>query len=269
LREVEYNEEFVEDILRTFRPDYVFNLAGEASSAKLHDYGAENFDINGHVVTRWLHGIMHFAPRARLFHPLSSEIFGSPSETPQNELTALNPQNPYAITKCYTLWMARYFRKRYEVFVSTGITYNHESPRRDEHYLARKVSRGVARISLGMADTLSLGDLNARRDWSDARDFVKAMYLILSHNRAEDFILASGESHSVRELCEVAFSHVGLDYRDHVISDRRFTREKESGVRVGNPNKLMSLTGWQPKSDFESLVREMVDYDLRDLKKAG
>jgi GDPmannose 4,6-dehydratase len=214
-------------------------------------------------VTSILEAIRHVDETIRFYQASSSEIFGDPTEAPQTEETPISPATPYGVAKAYGHFITQAYRRQYGIYACSGILYNHESPRRPLDFLPRKVANGVARIAAGLEDALVLGDLDARRDWGYAGDYVQAMRLMLRQASPADFVIGSGEMHSVRELVEVAFAHVGLDWRDYVRSDPTLVRGRaELHNLVGAPTKARALLGWQPSLSFEELVRLLVDADL-------
>jgi len=204
-------------------------------------------------------------PKIKFFQASSSEMFGNPPETPQTEFTLFQPQNLYAIAKVYAHSVTAHYRDTYGMFACSGILYNHESPRRNIAFVTRKVTNGAAAIKLGLADTLLLGNLESRRDWGFAGDFVNGMWLMLQHATPDDYILATGETHSIRDLCEIAFSYLGLNYEDYVVQDARFLCAIESTIRVGNPAKAEKTLGWSRSVSFSDLIKTMVDTDLKKL----
>jgi GDPmannose 4,6-dehydratase len=216
-------------------------------------------------VTRILEAIRLVHPAARFYQASSSEMFGKVTETPQRETTPFYPRSPYGVAKVYGHWITVNYRESYGLYAVSGILFNHESPRRGIEFVTRKVTDGVARIKLGLARELRLGNLDARRDWGFAGDYVEAMWRMLQRERAEDFVVGSGETHSVRELVELAFGRVGLDYRDYVVSDPRFYRPAEVDVLLADPAKARRELGWAPKVGFAELVAMMVDADLERL----
>jgi GDPmannose 4,6-dehydratase len=189
-------------------------------------------------------------------------MFGNSPETPQNEKTSFHPSNPYGIAKLYAHWVTVNYRKQYGLFACSGICFNHESPRRGLEFVSRKITYGAARIKMGRQQVISLGNLDAKRDWGYARDYVEAMWLILQQESPEDYVIATGQSHTVRELCSIAFSHIGLDYRDHVIVDQALLRPIDTSSLVGDSGKARDKIRWSPKVGFEELVKMMVDADL-------
>jgi GDPmannose 4,6-dehydratase len=252
----------IEGIFREHRPSEVYNFAA-------HSYLADSFRqpilstaVIAMGVTRLLEAIRKITPDARFFQASSSEIFGKPAEVPQTETTPFHPRNPYGVSKAYGHLMTITYRENYGLFACSGILYNHESPRRSPEFVTRKITRTAARIKQGFERELRLGNLEARRDWGFAGDYVKAMWLMLQQPVPDDFVLATGETHSVRELCEEAFSHVGLDYRDFVVQDPETFRQPEAMQLVGNPGKAIRVLGWQREVQFRELVRMMVDADL-------
>ena len=207
-------------------------------------------------------------PAIRFYQASSSEMFGKVREVPQTELTPFYPRSPYGVSKVFAHYITVNYRESYDLFAVSGILFNHESPRRGLEFVTRKVTDGVARVKLGLTDTLSLGNLDAHRDWGFAGDYVRAMWLMLQQDRADDYVIATGESHSVRELVEVAFAHAGLDWQRHVKLDPRFLRPAEVDHLIGDSSKARTGLGWRPEVDFPGLVRMMVDADLARLSRA-
>jgi GDPmannose 4,6-dehydratase len=216
-------------------------------------------------VTRLLEAIRAINPATRFYQASSSEMFGKVVETPQSETTRFYPRSPYAVAKAYGHWITVNYRESYGLFACSGICFNHESPRRGVQFITRKVTRGVAAIKLGLERELRLGNLEARRDWGFAGDYVRAMWLMLQQPQPDDYVVATGETRAVRELCEVAFAHAGLDYRAYVVEDPAFYRPAEVDQVVGLPAKAERVLGWKPTVTFESLIRMMVDADLKTL----
>jgi GDPmannose 4,6-dehydratase len=208
-----------------------------------------------------LEAVRHVNPRIRLYQASSSEMFGKVREVPQTELTPFYPRSPYGVSKVYAHYITVNYRESYDLFAVSGILFNHESPRRGLEFVTRKVTDGVARIKQGVADSLSLGNLDAKRDWGFAGDYVRAMWMMLQQDRADDFVIATGESHSVRELVEVAFGHVGLDWQKYVRLDPKFLRPAEVDHLIGDASKAQQTLGWKPAVDFPGLVKMMVDAD--------
>jgi len=259
----------IEEIFRRHRPQEVYNFAS-------HSFLAESFlqpiratEVIAMGVTRLLEAIRKITPEARFFQASSSEIFGKPRETPQSETTPFHPRNPYGVSKVYGHLMTITYRENHGLYACAGILFNHESPRRGPEFVPRKITRAAARIRLGLDRELRLGNLDARRDWGFAGDYVRAMWLMLQRDRPEDFVLATGETHSVRDLCEEAFSRVGLDYREFVVEDAGAWRPPEKEQLVGNPEKARKLLGWKPQVTFRELIRMMVDADLEEAMRNG
>ncbi len=253
--------------LREVAPHEVFNLAAPSFVPRSWDEPVQTAEFAAVGVTSLLEAIREVDPSIRLYQASSSEIFGDPAESPQSEDTPLCPVTPYGVAKAYAHFIAHSYRRRYGMFTSCGILYNHESPRRPLDFLPRKVAYFAAAISLGVEQELVLGDLDSRRDWGYAQDYVRAMWLMLQQDEPADYIVATGESHSVQELVERAFTHVGLRWRDHVRSDpslRRGTAELHH--LVGDPSRAHESLGWRPSVDFDGLVSLLVDAELERLR---
>lgn len=256
----------LEQILSKHKPDEVYNLAARASGTELWTQPVLTGDLNGLSVTRILEAIRKVSPRIRFCQASSSEIFGNAAEIPQSETTPLRPRNPYGVAKAYGHWSTVNYRESRNLFACSCILFNHESPRRGPQFVSRKITHAVAKIKLGLARELRLGNLEARRDWGFAGDYVRAMWLMLQQPKPDDYVVATGETHSVREFCELAFAHAGLDYRDYVVEDPENFRAPESVLLAGNPAKANHLLGWKPRVAFQDLVRMMVDADLKAVK---
>jgi GDPmannose 4,6-dehydratase len=253
--------------LERARPHEVYNLAAPSFVPQSWDRPVETAEFAAVGVTSLLEAVRATTPDARVYQASSSEIFGAPPESPQTESTPLAPVTPYGVAKAYGHLIVRSYRLRYGLYVCSGILYNHESPRRPLSFLPRKVANGAARIALGLEDELLLGDLEARRDWGYAGDSVRAMWLMLQQETPSDYVIATGESHSVRELVELAFAHVGLDWRNHVRSDPALVRgTAELHDLVGDPARARRELGWEPEVSFPELVRLLVDADLERLR---
>jgi GDPmannose 4,6-dehydratase len=249
--------------LRAARPREVYNLAAPSFVPASWELPIETAEFAAVGATSLLEAIRAVDPSIRFYQASSSEIFGEPGESPQNEETALAPVTPYGVAKAYAHLIVRSYRRRYGLFACSGILYNHESPRRPLEFLPRKVANGVARITEGLDDELVLGDLDARRDWGYAGDYVRAMWLMLQQDEADDYVVASGEDHSVRELVECAFDHVGLDWQRYVHVDPELQRgAAEIHGLVGDPSHAKARLSWRPDVNFEALVRLLVDTDL-------
>jgi GDPmannose 4,6-dehydratase len=247
------------------KPDEIYNLAAQSFVATSWREAVYTGNVDGLGVTRLLEAMRASAPDARMYQASTSEMFGKVQEVPQSETTPFYPRSPYGVAKVYGYYITRNYRESYGMFAANGILFNHESPRRGLEFVTRKITDGVARIKLGLASELALGNLDAKRDWGYAGDFVEAMWLMLQQDEPEDFIIATGTEHSVREFCEAAFSHVDLDYEDHVTVDERFMRPAEVERLLGDPGKAKRLLGWEPKVGFEELVTMMVDADVERL----
>ena len=250
------------DVLREHRPTEVYNLAAQSfvqTSFSQPVYTGESTALG---VTRVLDAIRFVDPEIRFYQASSSEMFGKVHEVPQRETTPFHPRSPYGVAKVYGHWITVNYRESYDLHASSGILFNHESPRRGLEFVTRKVTNAVAKIKCGLQTELFLGNLDAKRDWGFAGDYVRAMYLMLQQDSPDDYVISTGETHSVRELCEVAFSHVGLNYEDHVRIDERFFRPAEVDLLVGDATKAREVLGWEPAVGFVGLVEMMVDADL-------
>jgi GDPmannose 4,6-dehydratase len=255
--------------LQAARPREVYNLAAPSFVPMSWDRPIETAEFAAVGATSMLEAIRAVDDSIRFYQASSSEIFGEPLDTPQNEETPPAPVTPYGVAKAYAHFITRSYRRRYGLFACSGILYNHESPRRPLEFLPRKVAHGVARIAEGLEEELVLGDLGARRDWGYARDYVRAMWLMLQQDEPDDYVVASGEDHSVEELAECAFDHVGLDWRRHVRADRALARgTAELRGLIGDPSRARERLGWQPEVDFEGLIRLLVDADLALVRSA-
>ena len=256
-------------VLQDVQPDEVYNLAAQSFVPTSWSQPVLTGEFTALGVTRILEAIRLVHPKARFYQASSSEMFGKVTETPQRESTPFYPRSPYGVAKVYGHWITVNYRESYDLFSVSGILFNHESPRRGIEFVTRKVSDGVARIKLGLAKDLHLGNLDARRDWGFAGDYVEAMWLMLQQPAPTDYVVGMGETHSVRELAEIAFRHVGLDYRQHVVSDPRYYRPAEVELLLADPAKARHELGWKPKVSFEQLVTMMVDADLTRLSAAA
>ncbi|NLV54820.1 MAG: GDP-mannose 4,6-dehydratase [Acidimicrobiales bacterium] len=250
------------NILTEHRPDEVYNLAAQSFVQTSFGQPVLTGEITALGVTRILDAIRIVDPSIRFYQASSSEMFGKVVEVPQSETTPFYPRSPYGVAKLYGHWITINYRESYDLHASSGILFNHESPRRGLEFVTRKISHGVARIKLGMDDELRLGNLDAQRDWGFAGDYVEAMWLMLQQDGPDDFVVATGETHPVREFCELAFGHVDLDYEQYVKVDERFFRPAEVDLLVGSPAKARKVLGWEPRTSFPDLVRMMVDGDM-------
>jgi GDPmannose 4,6-dehydratase len=255
------------DALRAARPHEVYNLAAMSYVAASWVQPTLTAEFSGVGVTRLLEAMREACPEARFYQASSSEMFGRVREVPQTELTPFYPRSPYGVAKAYGHFITVNYRESYLLHAVSGILFNHESPRRGLEFVTRKITWHAAAIKLGLASELRLGNLEAERDWGYAGDYVRAMWLMLQQDMAEDFVIATGVTHSVRECVEVAFDHVGLDLDSHVVIDPRFLRPAEVEHLIGDASKARRILGWEPKVDFESLIRMMVDADLALLKR--
>ncbi|HJR58782.1 MAG TPA: GDP-mannose 4,6-dehydratase [Vicinamibacterales bacterium] len=257
-------------VLGDVRPTEVYNLAAMSFVPASWDQPMLTGEFNAQGVTRVLEAVRHVDPGIRLYQASSSEMYGKVREVPQTEMTPFYPRSPYGVSKVFAHYITVNYRESYNLFAVSGILFNHESPRRGLEFVTRKVTDGVARIKLGLADSLALGNLDAQRDWGFAGDYVRAMWLMLQQDHADDFVIATGESHSVRELVEVAFGHAGLEWEKYVRLDPKFLRPAEVDHLIGDSSKARRVLGWTPEVDFAGLVRMMVDADLRRLsEKSG
>jgi GDPmannose 4,6-dehydratase len=252
-------------VLEDVRPHEFYNLAAMSFVPASWDQPMLTGEFNAQGVTRALEAVRHVDSKIRFYQASSSEMFGKVREVPQTELTPFYPRSPYGVSKVFAHYITVNYRESYNLFAVSGILFNHESPRRGLEFVTRKVTDAVARIKLGLADSLSLGNLDAQRDWGFAGDYVRAMWMMLQRDTAEDFVVATGVSHSVRELVEIAFEHAGLDWQKHVKLDPSLLRPAEVDQLVGDASKARAVLGWEPTVDFASLVRMMVDADLARL----
>jgi GDPmannose 4,6-dehydratase len=250
------------DVLRDCRPEEIYNLAAMSFVAASWSQPVLTAEFTAVGVTRILEAMREVAPDARFYQASSSEMFGMVQEVPQNERTPFYPRSPYGVAKCYGHFIAVNYRESYDLFACSGILFNHESPRRGLEFVTRKVTHAAAAIKLGLQDELRLGNLDAMRDWGFAKDYVEAMWLMLQQDRPEDYVIATGESHTVRRLVELAFDHVGLDPDQYVRTDPTLMRPAEVEHLIGDPGKAKQQLGWEPRTSFEELVRLMVDADL-------
>ncbi len=252
--------------LQEHRPQEVYNLAAQSFVPTSWNQPVFTGDVTGLGVTRILEAIRQVDPTIRFYQASTSEMFGKVRAVPQNETTPFYPRSPYGVAKVYGHWITINYRESYDLFACSGILFNHESPRRGLEFLPRKVSYGAALIKLGMARDLRLGNLEAKRDWGFAGDYVRSMWLMLQQDRPDDYVVGSGQTHSVRELCRVAFGHLGLDYEKYVKVDPRFFRPADVDLLVSDPSKAHKVLGWEPTVSFEDLVIMMVEADLKRLQ---
>ncbi len=248
--------------LEALEPDEVYNLAAQSHVKVSFEMPEYTTDVTALGVLRVLDAVRDLGLRTRVYQAGSSEMYGLVRETPQTEKTPFYPRSPYAVSKCYGHWMAVNYRESYGMHVSNGILFNHESPRRGENFVTRKITMGVAAIKQGRAKELRLGNLDAKRDWGYARDYVDAMWRMLQQDQPGDYVVATGETHSVREFCEEAFGAVGLDWRDFVKVDPKYFRPAEVDLLLGDPSRARAVLGWEPKVTFKGLAKLMVEADL-------
>ena len=257
------------NLLREHRPNEVFNLAAQSFVQTSWNQAVLTGETTALGVTRILDAIRIVDPEIRFYQASSSEMFGKVIEVPQRETTPFYPRSPYGVAKVYGHWITVNYRESYGLHATSGILFNHEGPRRGLEFVTRKITHGVARIKQGIDKTLPLGNLEAQRDWGYAADYVRAMWLMLQQDQPGDYVVATGRTHSVREFCEVAFDHVGLDYKEHVVTDERFMRPAEVDLLVGDPTRAREVLGWKPDVDFPTLVRMMVDADMQVVASQG
>jgi GDPmannose 4,6-dehydratase len=251
----------------SIRPDEVYHLAAQSfvSYSFEDEFSTLQSNISGsHYILSAVHDVV---PNARFYFAASSEMFGKVHEVPQSEKTPFHPRSVYGISKSAGFDLTRNYREAYNLFACNGILYNHESPRRGFEFVTRKVTSHVAMIKLGLKDKLALGNLEAKRDWGHAKDYVRAMWMMLQHQKPDDYVICTGKTHSVREFCQKAFSHIGLDYKKFVVSDPKFFRPAEVDILEGDYSKAKQVLGWEPTISFEQLIAEMVDHDIEYLSK--
>lgn len=249
--------------LEQSRADEVYNLGAQSFVPVSWDQPMLTGEITGLGTTRLLEAIRTVKPDARFYQASTSELFGKAQETPQRESTPFYPRSPYGVSKLYAHWITINYRESYDLYACAGILFNHESPRRGLEFVTRKITHGVARIKLGLERELRLGNLDARRDWGFAGDFVRAMWLMLQQDEPEDFVIATGRDRTIGEFCQAAFEHVELDWREYVVIDERFLRPAEVNILLGDSTKAKEKLGWVPEVSFEQMVQMMVDRDLQ------
>ena len=251
--------------LQAARPQEVYNLGAQSFVPVSWDQPMLTGEVTGLGVTRLLEAVRTCDENIRFYQASTSELFGNAQETPQNEQTAFYPRSPYGVSKLYAHWITINYRESYGLFTCTGILFNHESPRRGREFATRKITHGVARIKCGLDQELRLGNLESRRDWGYAGDFVRAMWMMLQQDEPDDYVIATGTTRTIGEFCEVAFSHAGLDWRQYVVVDERFLRPAEVYTLLGDATKAREKLGWEPEVGFEEMVRQMVDCDLEQV----
>jgi GDPmannose 4,6-dehydratase len=250
-------------ILRQVQPDEIYNLGAQSHVRVSFDVPEYTGEVTGLGTVRLLEAIREAGIKPKFYQASSSELYGKVVETPQKETTPFYPRSPYACAKAYAYWITVNYRESYNMFACNGILFNHESERRGETFVSRKITRAATRIKLGLQQKLYMGNLDARRDWGYARDYVEAMWLMMQAEEPDDYVIATGETHSVREFLEEAFGHLGLDWEKHVEIDPRYFRPAEVDLLLGDPTKARTILGWEPKVSFKELVKIMVDSDMK------
>jgi GDPmannose 4,6-dehydratase len=254
-------------IVREQQPQEIYNLAAQSFVPTSWKQPVFTGDVTGLGVTRMLEAIRSVDPSIRFYQASSSEMFGKVREVPQTEMTPFYPRSPYGVAKVYGHWITVNYRESYDLYACSGILFNHESPRRGLEFVTRKITYHVAKIKLGLTDKVALGNLDSKRDWGFAGDYIRAMWLMLQQNRPDDYVVGTGRTHSVQDLCEVAFSCVDLDWQDHVVQDPRFMRPAEVDLLVSNPEKARAVLGWEPEVSFAELIEMMVKADMDLLRR--
>ena len=254
------------DIVREHKPDEVYNLASQSFVLTSFSQPVLTGEFTALGVTRVLEAVRQVKPDARFYQASSSEMFGKVVEVPQRESTPFHPRSPYGVAKVYGHWITVNYRESYGLYACNGILFNHESPRRGLEFVTHKVTHAAVRIKLGLQKELRLGNLDARRDWGFAGDYVRGMWMMLQQDKPDDYVLATGETHSVRELCDIAFKRVGLNWQDHIVIDPRHYRPAEVDLLIGDASKAKHVLGWSPNIGFQQLIEMMVDYDLQTLQ---
>ena len=256
-------------LLYRIQPEEIYNLAAQSHVRVSFDVPEYTGDVTGLGTVRILEAVREVGSNAKFYQASSSELYGKVQEVPQTETTPFYPRSPYAAAKLYAYWITVNYRESYNMFACNGILFNHESPRRGETFVTRKITRAVAQIKAGLQNKLYLGNLDSQRDWGYAKEYVEAMWLMLQQDEPEDFVIATNETHSVREFLEESFSYVGLNWQDHVEYDARYNRPSEVDLLIGDPAKAKAKLGWEPKTSFKELVKIMVDADMAQLQTEG
>jgi len=256
----------LDEAVKSIQPDEVYNLAAQSFVPTSWNQPTLTGEVTGMGATRILEAVRKIRPEARFYQASSSEMFGKVREVPQTELTPFHPRSPYGVAKAYAHYITVNYRESYNLFAVSGILFNHESPRRGKEFVTRRISEGVARIKLGLAKKLRLGNLDAKRDWGFAGDYVRAMWMMLQHKEPVDFIIATGVTHSVRKFAQLAFEYAGLDWRHHVVTDSELFRPAEVQALCGDASRARKILGWKPEVSFEQLVQMMVDSDLEKVR---
>ena len=257
----------INQLLREVKPDEIYNLGAQSHVKVSFDIPEYTGDVVGLGATRILEAIRENGLNTRYYQASSSEMYGKVQAVPQTEETPFYPRSPYAVAKLYAHWITKNYRESYDMYACSGILFNHESPRRGETFVTRKITKAVANIQAGLQDKLYLGNMDAKRDWGYAKEYVEAMWLMLQQDSAEDYVIATNETHTVKEFVERAFDHVGLDWKKHVETDKRYFRPAEVDLLIGDASKAKKQLGWEPKVTFEELVDIMVDADVAELKQ--
>ena len=253
-------------LMEDYKPDEVYNLAAQSFVPTSWSQPVLTGEVTALGVTRMLEAIRMVTPKARFYQASSSEMFGKVLEVPQKESTPFYPRSPYGVAKVYGHWITVNYRESYDMHAVSGILFNHESPRRGLEFVTRKITHGAAKIKLGLQEKLHLGNLEARRDWGFAGDYVRGMWMMLQQKAPDDYVIGTGETHSVGEFCEIAFGHVDLDYKDYVVQDPKFYRPAEVDLLVSDPTKARTKLGWEPEVDFKGLIKMMIESDMELLK---
>lgn len=259
-------ESLLNSVFRQYQPDEVYNLAAQSFVPESWKTPIYTCEVTGMGVLRVLEALRNYSPESKFYQASSSEIFGKVREIPQNEETYHHPRSPYAVAKSFGFNITRNYRESYDLFACNGILFNHESERRGLQFVTRKITRTVAEIKLGLSKELRLGNLDAKRDWGYAPDYVFAMWLMLQEHKADDYVIATGETHSVKEFCDIAFEYVGLNWEDYVKLDKKFLRLAETDILLGDPSKAFRVLKWKPQTSFKELVHKMVEFDLKELQ---
>ncbi|MCX6816778.1 MAG: GDP-mannose 4,6-dehydratase [Candidatus Beckwithbacteria bacterium] len=254
-------------IITRFKPQEIYNLGGITFLPASWDKATLTLDVNALGVTRLLEIIRDFSPQTRFYQATSAKIFGVPAEVPQTEATPLRPVDPYSVSKACSHYLVKNFREHFKLFTVSGILYNHESERRGPEFVTRKITLAAAKIKLNLEKNLTLGNLDARQDWGYAPDYVEAMWLMLQQDKADDYIIASGESHSVRDVAEIAFGYLGLDFNKFIVIDKKIIRHAEARELLGDSSKARKILGWRPRVGFKDMIIKMVENDLKLLKE--
>ena len=254
----------IAEAISTVRPDEVYNLGAQSHVRVSFDSPRYTADVDAIGTLNLLQAVKSIKPDTKVYQASSSELYGRVLEVPQNENTPFYPRSPYGVAKQFAYWTAVNYRESYGTFASNGILFNHESPRRGETFVSRKITRAAARIKLGYQHELALGNLDAKRDWGYAKEYVECMWRILQHDKADDFVVATGETHTVREFLDIAFGYLGLDWTNYVTIDPRYYRPAEVDILLGDASKAKKVLGWEPKTKFQELVKLMIDSDMQE-----